>query len=286
MKVLPFKIPKPENNALVYQIDKGKVLYNHLHDHEEIQISIILNGEGDLVVGDTINHFKTDDIFVIGSNIPHLFRSVEQADEDAHMLTLFFTKESFGKLFFDLLELQELESFFRMIKGGLKLETNKKEVMELFLQLERQTHLERFIGFLNILKLISKSETSSLSSFIYSKVYSDDEGERMSNVMNHAISNFNKDITLDEVANIASMTPNAFCRYFKQRTNKTFFQFLLEVRLEHACRLLLKSKDLNVSQISYASGFKNISNFNRKFKEFKGITPTFYRNIEQTQKFA
>jgi AraC-like DNA-binding protein len=157
------------------------------------------------------------------------------------------------------------------------LEEHIEEIKELFLHLENESHLERFISFLKILKYISTAKTKSLSSFIYSKVYSDDEGERMSNVMNHAISNFNKDITLNEVSNIANMSPNAFCRYFKQRTNKTFFQFLLEIRLEHASRLLLKSKDMTVSEISDDSGFKNISNFNRKFKEFHKVTPTSFR---------
>ena len=277
MKVLPFKIPKSKDVSLIYQEDKGEILYDKLHQHEEIQISIVLSGEGDLVVGDTINRYRENDIVVIGSNVPHLFRSDTSIEIESHMLTLFFTKDSFGKFFFDLIEMRELESIFKRIDSGIQLEDRVDEIKERFLGLENESHLERFISFLNILKHISRAETKSLSSFIYSKVYSEDEGERMSNVMNHAISNFNKDITLDEIANIAAMTPNAFCRYFKQRTNKTFFQFLLEIRLEHACRLLLKSKDATVSEISDASGFKNISNFNRKFKEFKGITPTGFR---------
>jgi AraC-like DNA-binding protein len=193
------------------------------------------------------------------------------------MLTLFFTKESFGNFFFELIEMRELQSIFKRIDSGIQLEEHIEEIKELFLHLENESHLERFISFLKILKYISTAKTKSLSSFIYSKVYSDDEGERMSNVMNHAISNFNKDITLNEVSNIANMSPNAFCRYFKQRTNKTFFQFLLEIRLEHASRLLLKSKDMTVSEISDDSGFKNISNFNRKFKEFHKVTPTSFR---------
>ena len=279
MKVLPFKIPKPENNVLIYQVDKGREFYNRLHQHEEIQISIILSGEGDLVVGDTINRYGANDIVVIGSNVPHLFRSDISVDIESHMLTLFFTKDSFGKFFFDLIEMQELESVFKRIDSGIQLENKIDKVRELFLGLASETHLERFISFLNILKQISQARTKSLSSFIYSRVYSENEGERMSNVMNHAISNFDQEITLDEIANIANMTPNAFCRYFKQRTNKTFFQFLLEIRLEHACRLLVKTKDLNISEISDASGFKNISNFNRKFKEFKGVTPTSFRKL-------
>ena len=275
MKVLPFKIPKPENNALIYQVDQGSVFYNKLHQHEEIQISLVLEGEGDLVVGDTVNRYAKNDIVVIGGDIPHLFRSEE--GKGAHMLTLFFTKESFGKFFFDLIELKELASFFRKIESGIRLLSNREEIKILFLELEESSHLERFIRFLKILKIIAKSKTEPLSSFIYQKVYTEDEGERMSNVMNHAMSHFSNDITLDEIAASANMTPNAFCRYFKQRTNKTFFQFLTEIRLEHACRIILKNKDLSISEVSDLSGFKNMSNFNRKFKQYKGTTPTTFR---------
>lgn len=279
MKVLPFKIPKPENNALIYQVDQGERFYDRLHQHQEIQISIILNGEGDMVIGDTISRFKKDDIVIIGSNVPHLFRSDISSGIESHMLTLFFTKESFGSFFFDLIELRELDSFFNRINSGIQLESKIEEVKDLFLQLGEVSHLERFILFLTILNHISKAKTKPLSSFIYRKVYTDDEGERMSNVMNHAISKFDQEITLDEIAGIANMTPNAFCRYFKQRTNKTFFQFLLEIRLEHACRLLSKHRDMTVSEISDSSGFKNISNFNRKFKQYKGTTPTSFRRV-------
>ena len=87
---------------------------------------------------------------------------------------------------------------------------------------------------------------------------------------------FFTEINLKTIAGVSNMTPNAFCRYFKQRTNKTYFQFLIEVRIENSCRLL-KNKDLLISEISEKSGFKNISNFNRKFKSVKGITPSAYR---------
>lgn len=277
MKVLPFKIPKPENSALIYQIDNGALFYSKLHQHAEIQISIILEGEGDLIVGDTINHYKKNDVLVIGGNLPHLFRSDRLSGTNSHMLTLFFTKESFGQLFFDLIELKELASFFRKTRSGIRLLNNQEEVKVLFMELESSTPLERFISFLNILKFITKSKTESLSSFVYEKIYTEDEGERMSNVMNHAIQYFNTNITLEEIADIANMTPNAFCRYFKQRTNKTFFQFLAEIRIEHACRLIEKNKDFSITEVSDLSGFKNMSNFNRKFKQHKGMTPTSFK---------
>ena len=277
MKVLPFKIPKPENNALIFQIDHADAFYNKLHQHEEIQISFILEGDGDLVVGDTINRYGKDDIVVIGGNVPHLFRSDESSGTPSHMLTLFFEKESFGKVFFELIELKELESFFRKAQSGMRLLENTAEVKAIFLQLENASGLDRFIYFLKILGYFSKSKTETLSSFISQKIYSEDEGERMSKVMNHAMSAFDTNITLEEISGIASMSPNAFCRYFKERTNKTFFQFLTEIRLEHACRLLQKNPDLSILEISELSGFRNLSHFNRKFRRYKGITPTAYR---------
>jgi AraC-like DNA-binding protein len=284
VKVLPFKIPKPENNALIYQVDEGEIFYSQLHQHKEIQISIILSGEGDLIVGDSIARYQKDDIVIFGSQLPHLFKSDESVTEKSHMLTLFFSKDSFGKDFFDLVDLKELESFFEKSEMGMRLTSHKTEIKNLFLKMENAGKLEKMIHFFQILNETLKAESNSLSTFIYDRVYTEDEGTRMNNVMNHAMTNFAAEITLDEIAEIANMTPNAFCRYFKKRTNKTFFQFLLEIRLEHACRLLSRRNDFSVAEISDLSGFKNISNFNRKFKQYKSTTPThFRRDIQRSQ---
>ena len=106
MKVLPFKIPKPENKAFIYQEDHEMYFYDKLHQHEEIQISLIVNGEGTLVIGDSVTIYKTNDILVIGSNLPHVFKSEIPPTSKSHMLSLFFTKKSFGEHFFELDELQ------------------------------------------------------------------------------------------------------------------------------------------------------------------------------------
>lgn len=282
MKILPFKIPKPDKNRLIYQVDKGRSFYSNLHQHEEIQVSIILSGEGDLVVGDAMNRFQENDVFIIGSNVPHLFKSDSKLEYKVHMLTLFFTKESFGSEFFDLPDLAELKLLFEQSEFGIRLNTHSDKIKHLFLNLEKANPLERFISLFSILKEANKTEYELLSTFIYHKPYSQDEGSRMSDVMNFAISNYQKDISLLDVANVSNMTPNAFCRYFKKRTDKSFFQFLLEVRIENACRLLSKDSDKSIAQISEESGFKNMSNFNRKFKALKKLTPSQYRKEHQT----
>ncbi|SFU52714.1 AraC-type DNA-binding protein [Pustulibacterium marinum] len=277
MKVLPFKIPKPEQAALVYQEDHELAFYDKLHQHEEIQISIILKGSGSLLVGDSINDFQPNDILVIGENVPHVFRSDHQENSSSVMYTLFFTKKSFGSEFFNLTDLSDVQHFFDESEYGMKFKANEFQY-DLFMKLKTQNKIERLASMLLLLNSLLQSKKEPLSSFVYEKKYTDDEGKRMNDVLHYAMEHFHESISLDTISEIAFMSKNAFCRYFKKRTNKTFFQFLIEIRIEHACKLLYRQQELSVSEISELCGFHNIANFNRKFKELKGITPTQYRN--------
>jgi len=277
MKVLPFQIPKPAQKALIYQIDEGSQFYAQLHQHAEIQISLIVHGEGDLVVGDTMTRFAVGDLFVLGSHLPHLFRSDAQNAAHVEMRSLFFTKESFGKLFFDLIELKELDALFLRMEAGLRIVEKKEDLKEALLNMKGASQLDQLIAFFEMLRVMARNENEILSSFSYRKSYTEEEGTRMSKVYNYAMGHFQRDISLDEIAGIATMTPNAFCRYFKQRTNKTFFEFISELRIEYACRLLQKNNDLSIAEISEKSGFRNLSNFNRQFRQGKGNTPTSFR---------
>jgi len=277
LKVLPFKIPKPEKEALIYQEDTGVFFYDQLHQHEEIQISYIVEGRGTLIIGDSINDFKEDDIFVIGENIPHVFRTDRNYSSSSKMLTLFFTKNSFGKDFFSLTDMSNVDDFFKKSEYGMKVSSKKEKITLLFLKLGKQNKIQRISSLLKILNYIIFAETSLLSSFVNRKKYTEDEGRRMNDVFEYAISSFDKVISLEEVAEKANMSKNAFCRYFKKRTNKTFFQFLIEIRIENACKMLHHNKDLSISTISELSGFQDIANFNRKFKELKGISPSQFR---------
>ncbi|WP_317124786.1 cupin domain-containing protein [Aureibaculum luteum] len=145
MKVFPFKIPKPENNALVYQEDISVSFYDKLHQHEEIQISFIVEGEGTLVVGDSINYYKPNDVLIIGSNLPHIFKSDTSIVKNSKMFSLFFTKISFGNHFFELEEMRALQPFFKRATHGFKMVTQQKVTKNLFLKLSKTNKLNRFI---------------------------------------------------------------------------------------------------------------------------------------------
>jgi AraC-like DNA-binding protein len=279
MKVLPFKIPKPENSTIIFQEDKGIYFYDKLHQHEEIQISLIIEGKGTLIVGDSINYYDKGDILVIGSNIPHVFKSNTEETSNSHMQSLFFSKDSFGIDFFELQELQELKSFFKRSKHGFKIISSKKIISNLFSELKIASKFRLFTTLLELLKIASKANYKSLSSFIYEKKYTDVEGKRMQDVFDFTMKQFQNDISLSTIASVATMTKNAFCKYFKKRTNKTYFRFLNELRIEHACKLLVEEKDFSIADVAYNSGFKNISNFNRQFKTIKKVNPSDFKKV-------
>nr|WP_262904402.1 AraC family transcriptional regulator [Polaribacter porphyrae] len=264
---------------MIYQEDIELIFYDKLHQHDEIQISFIEKGNGTLLMGDSIFSYEKNDIFVIGSNLPHAFKSDKNVATNSKMLSLFFTETSFGDDFFKLSEFTELDRFFKKSYQGLIVQNKKKEIIEIFKKLKNATKLERFILFLEILKLISKANTKPLSNFIYTKQYSDLEGKKMRNVFDFTIENAHQTIYLKDVANVANMTKNAFCKYFKRRTNKTYISFLTELRIENACKLIQTKEEISIAEIAYKVGFQNISNFNRKFKELKKITPLKYKNL-------
>lgn len=277
MKVLPFKIPKPENRTLIVQEDKGISFYNKLHQHREIQISLIVKGEGTCIVGDYVGEFRSEDIFIIGENLPHVFNCDLTAKGDVHMISLFFTRSSYGEEFFSFPDFRSFYSFFKDSASGVKILSNKDVLATHLLKIKNCMKFDQFISLLKILQIIVKGENQKLSSLINTKKYDGEQGKRMQDIFEYTMRNFNRNINLTEISDIANMTSNAFCRYFKQRTNKTFVNFLNEIRIGNSCKLLAKTSDLSIAEISYRSGFNNLTNFNRKFKAVKGITPSEYR---------
>jgi len=281
MKVLPFNIPKPLGHNLIVQVDEAPSFYNQLHQHKEIQLSFIEKGQGKLIVGNSVHQYNKGDFFLIGSNSPHLFQN-GQTVGNVKMISLFFTRESFGAGFFDLADVEELKRFFKYSVEGFQLISHQIEVGQMIRQFPKLDKLSRFIQLLQLLKLLINADKKILTHFVYQKKISDRDGHRMQAVFDYVINNFEREITLDTISGKAYMSPNAFCRYFKSRTNKTFYQFLIELRMQHACQLLEES-DLPIAVIAERSGFNSISNFNRKFKALKGNSPTHYKKIRTMQ---
>jgi AraC-like DNA-binding protein len=292
MKILPFKIPKTSQESFRLQEDHEVHFYDHLHQHPEVQLTLILESEGKVIVGDFVGTFKPGDIFLIGPNLPHVFRNDSKYYQEgegihAHSITVFFEWQSFGDKFLSMPELSHLQEFSRLSERGLFLQGPvRNRVAQLMKQMFRKSGMDRLIVLLKILNILS--ENKGIEALASSGVYSDfDEvdGKKLADIYRFTMNEFHRKISLDEVASIAHMTTNSFCRYFKKRTRKSYVDFLTEIRIGQA-RKLLQQDDLSISQISLEVGFNNLSNFNRKFRELCSITPTEFRRIQENKTIA
>ena len=123
---------------------------------------------------------------------------------------------------------------------------------------------------------MKNTDITLLSSSTFQNSYNKSETERLNDIYNYTMSNFKQKISLEEIASISCLSVNSFCRYFKSQTRKTYSQFLIEIRIGHACKLLIENR-LTVSKICVESGFNNFSNFNRYFKIISGLSPLEYK---------
>lgn len=281
MKVLPFKIPRGNGELLMLQHDKQPYIYHTLHQHPEMQLMLIRKSTGTAVVGGHIGAFQPGDVFLIGSNVAHAFRN-----DDLYYSAKSNVLADVVYVFIDssiphtpLLNFPVLNDLFVSAKRGIKLSGGLRETLahkiDGLLQLEG---LDRLIGVLEILSNISKSqdfEYLNRNQIIQS--IDENDGARLNSVIEFTFENYENKITLEEISGIANMVPSAFCRFFKQRTRKTYFDFLNEIRIRHASRLLLE-KDFSILEICLRSGFNNLSYFNRKFKSITGYSPLKYHN--------
>lgn len=287
MKILPFKIPKTSQESFRLQEDHVVHFYDYLHQHPEVQLTLILSSEGKVIVGDFVGTFKPGDIFLVGPNLPHVFRNDSKyyestEDGQAHSLTVFFEWQTFGEKFLSLPEMSHLQEFTKLSQRGLFIqEPTKTRVSQLIKLMFKKNGMDRLIVLLKILNMLS--EHKHLEPLASSGTYSDfDEidGKKLADIYRFTMNEYHRKISLEEVASIAHMTTNSFCRYFKKRTRKSYIDFLTEIRLGQA-KKLLQQNDLSISQISIEVGFNNLSNFNRKFREVCSITPTEFRKIQQ-----
>ncbi len=281
MKPLYFKLPKTENTSLRVQEDKLPYFYDKLHFHPEIQVTLVIRGEGTYFIGDKIDRFGPGKVFFLGGNLPHVFRSdKEYFQEDSpgvEAVSLFFMADLFGNGFREFKETVKLKEIFSESGQGILLED--RSLHSLFNEIVKAEDIDKIILFFQILKaILNNKERQVISSTAFTSPQRDIENERINSVFDYVISHYREEITLNNIAEVASLTPNAFCKFFKSRTRKTFFDFLNEVRIGNACKLL-QSEQLSVSEIAYESGFNNLSNFNRQFQKRMKMTPKKYRSF-------
>lgn len=279
---LTFLIPKSSARSIHLQHDRVRHFYDLLHCHEEVQLSLIAQGRGMYTIAGQLGRFAEGEVYLLGSNVPHVFRNDSQWYEEtphppAEMYSVFFGREGLGKVL-TLPEFQQLRHLLHLAQRGLKLKPDKTELVKVSLPaLWTMTPAEQLVRCLHLLNWLSDPEFwKPVSPYPAAPTPRQADFERLNNIIRFLMENFIRPVKLEEAAEVAHLSPAAFCRFFKQRTRKTFVEYLNEIRVNHACHMLLET-DLPIGNVCFTCGFNNLANFNRQFRRITGATPNQWR---------
>ncbi|HEY9534584.1 MAG TPA: helix-turn-helix domain-containing protein [Mucilaginibacter sp.] len=275
------------SNDLVHSFssrqDKVPYVNNHWHYHPEVELIYFKQGNGTRFIGDSIQHFQSGDVFLLGTNLPHYWRFdniyfEDEANNHADVSVVHFNENFWGDCFLQLPENTIIRNILERSKHGIKI--NGDDRLQLGKLIEATVKAEgpqKIMLLMEALMRIGGARQNEVISSIGSRVdFTTSENDRINAIYNYSIANFKRKIQIDEMAEVANISPNSFCRYFKSRTSKTYLQFINEIRVGHACKLLIENK-MNLKQICYESGFHNFTSFHKYFKSITGKSPLVYQ---------
>lgn len=295
MRAILQKVPTFTDSSFAVQEFRLPHFIVPWHFHPEIELVLILKSEGKRFVGDSIKNFAPGDLVLLGANIPHWYRNDSayyegNANLEAVSVVIQFDQNFLGERFFSTPETLSIKRLLQEAQLGLEIHGSTRDrITAMIMEMHDLKGMDKLLRFLSILHLLSLSkEYKTLSNHGSVSIQAKDS-ERINTIYEYVMKNFKHPISVEDVAEKVFMAPATFCRYFKKRTRKTFTHFLNEIRIGHACKLLIE-KDVSIAEICFASGYNNISYFNRQFKAIKKITPQSfkhqYRDPESSKRSA
>ncbi|TMU50735.1 AraC family transcriptional regulator [Flagellimonas algicola] len=247
------------------------------HFHPETEITLIVEGQGIRYVGDSIQPFQSGDLVMVGPDLPHHWVSDKTEGHTHKAIVLQFNHEIFEKIH----ACNYFLALFEMAKYGIQFNATE-EIIQLFISFEGRSRANRLACLINILDWASfTNDKRKISDKKYSfSLKGKQKFGRIEKITRYILNNLHRKLTVHEVSEIAYLTPQSFCRWFRKATGHSFVSFVNTSRIENACQLLLMD-DANISQVALESGFESISQFNRVFKKLKGITASEFRRLEK-----
>lgn len=284
MKASFEKVNLVQDQSFLAKLDISPYLECPWHYHPEFELVYVIKGFGKRFVGDSIDNFDIGDLALLGPNLPHVWLNDAVHYRNDHkivseVIVIQFLQDVFGKQFFDMPEMAAIRKLLESSVRGVsvQLSTRKKvgKIMHELLNAQGPTRITKLI---EILELIATSDLELLSSSAFKSIVFDENSERISKVLSYISENFKENITISKMAELSNMNYAAFCRYFKEKTKKTFTLYINEIRLGYAKKLLIENGD-NVSQVGYKCGYSSPSYFITQFKKQNGKTPLEYKRV-------
>lgn len=254
------------------------------HYHNNYEISFITEGSGKRIVGDSIEEFQPGDLVFIGPNLPHIWIADKEwaglSKRTLEMVFLQFTSDMLNEQILNLPEFRNVVRALALSQRGIHIVGQTlNEVSELMLQMPYLEGFEKMIHFLRIMDIIGNSQSNiPLASQEYQNNRFTSGSKRIAAIHEYIMKHYKEEVCLEKIADLVNMAKGSICRFFKEQTGLTLFEYLNKVKVEFACNLLM-NRDLNMADICYDSGFSNLSHFNKQFRKVTGMTPSVYRKL-------
>lgn len=279
------EITKLSPKDCLYIVERHKNVFDYpIHSHDDFELNFIQNGKGvRRIVGDSVEVIGDYELtLVVGSGLVHAWEQGNCTEPEIREITIQFSQELISGSMLDRRQFDSIRAMFERATQGLTF--SLQAIMKVYNILDSiakmNDHFEQFLSFMRMLYILSNdTEARILSSSSFAEAASTDtDSRRIRKVREHIDKHYAEDLRLDDVAAIAGMSPSAFSRFFKQHTDRNFVDYLIDTRLGNAARMLVDTTT-SVSEICYACGFNNLSNFNRTFKARRGYTPRDFRAV-------
>jgi len=253
------------------------------HSHPELELVFIVEGYGKRIIGNKVEPFESGDMVFIGSNVPHLWLSDPVFYEEcsrlqSKVIVCYFNPKIFQQIFDSIKEFEGIREMIRQSSKGIRiLGETRNLIAKKLIALSKIKGFEKIEGLFQIMHLISTSDEKEFIASDETDHYDDLYPDRIIDVIKFVKENLHEQITLRQVSDVACMTEQSFCRFFKKRTKKSFFNFLNNLRISQACQLLVQT-DQQISEVAYLCGYGSSSHFGKVFKEHTGISPFQYKS--------
>ena len=250
-----------------------------VHFHPEYELNLIVGANGaKRIIGDHVDYIGDFELVLVGPNLFHGWEQGNCKEKEIHEFTVQFHHDLFERSLLDRNIMKQVKALLhKSLKGILFKEDEVKQLVPKILKLSKNKGFDSYIDLLSLLNDLSNTESQQLLSTIY--VEDDDfyNSDKIKKVHEFIQLNFRRKIKLNEIAESLNMTAITFSRLIKQRTGKTFVEFLNDYRIGRASRMLIDTND-SIAEIAFKSGFNNLANFNRIFRRTKNCSPSQFKD--------
>lgn len=252
----------------------------HYHNHYEI--SFITEGTGKRIVADSMESFHPGDLVFIGQNLPHVWIADKArfalSNRNLEMVYLQFSTVILFPELLSMPEFANVRKALEMSERGIQIVGDTlNKVSEIMLQLPYLNGIEQLLNFYRLMDIIGKSTSNiGLASEEYLRKKFNTSNKRIEAIHDYFMNNYRNEVNLEELSQLVNMAKGSLCRFFKENSGITLWEYLNHIKIEFSCKMLMNN-ELSIAQVCFDSGFNNLNHFNKQFRKITGITPSSYR---------